>query len=106
MPSPDNQFDPLASPSWLARHKKIAILGALGVVVVVAAGLAVQLTRTTPATNTTTNQAVNTTTGTTANYARPTFQRSTVTNTDGSMPESYTAPTTQQLQQAITNLSR
>lgn len=95
---------PDVTPSWLARNRKIAIL--VGVVIVLMGGVALvlQVRRPSNTANTTSNQT-NTGANTVTGQERTTFQRSTITNTSTTLPQTYRPPTTEQLRQAITNLN-
>ncbi len=75
-------------------------------VLAVAALVSSRLGRGTPTTSNTATTENTSTTNTVANYARPTFQRSTVANVDTTLPESYSPPTQNDLQQGITNFNQ
>jgi hypothetical protein len=92
--------------SWLARNRKLVILGGITLVLVVGAAVTVlwkSPKKTASVINTVTTNTVTTVGTTTTN--RPTFQRSTVTNTPTTLPQTYRPPTTDDLRKAITNLN-
>lgn len=114
---PDEQTLPIlppdVTPSWLARNRKLAILGGAVVVLLIAAAAtyywprwqskSVANSNTTTADVNVENDAIN---GAPTNtYSRPTFQRSIITNVSTSPPPDYQPPTTAQTKQAIDQLN-
>ncbi len=95
----------VAPRPWLARYRKVVIMGG-AVLVVVAAGVAVTVSyrskRAQPRPNNTAGSNTATVTNTSS---RPTFQRSTVTNVPTTLPPSYRPPSPQDLRQAIDQLN-
>lgn len=109
---PDEQYnaqlDP-TPPSWLARNKKLIILGGLTLILAAAAVLVVMQPRGSKTANqseTTTNTGTDVVVPTGSNQAeRPTFQRSTVVNASTTLPPTYVPPSRDDLKKSIDKLN-
>ncbi len=106
---PEEQVMPSLPPDapepWLARNKKIVILGGVAIVLGVAVIIFTQVQPLASGpTTVTSNQANSAATPETGTSTRPTFQRSPVANTATTLPPTYRPPTTEDLRQAITNI--
>lgn len=95
---------------WLARNRKLVILGGVALILLIAAAVTyfgprppAESVNTTPvaATN---NSAGATNNVSTINSAPPTYQRAAVTNVATAPPTPYQLPTADQLKQAIDKL--
>lgn len=114
---PDEQTLPILPPdagsSWLARNRKLVILGGVVVILLTAAAATYYWPRWQSDSSSTNNNAAavanaanDTANGAPTNtYSRPTFQRSTITNVSTSPPPDYQPPTTAQTKQAIDQLN-
>lgn len=100
------QLPPDEPSSWLARNRKLVILGGLAILLGGAAAVTFYLPRRSEKVTNTSNQtnsraAANTPTN---SYDRPTFQRSTVPDVPTTLPPTYQPPTNADLRHAIDQL--